>query len=560
MSNLRVKADVVPQLGAPVSPEEAQAQVDKLKATLPEIDQAKKWIETSGDFNDMAEVEILEAKIKSELALLENYLATGQWETPAGAADGAAGVAGGSGATEAVRTLNPGWNGDFVPRTEPTQGYEDVAGWEAGAEFQGLIFIKDDTPEHKSEVAFQASATTTDIRAYNHGNDIVYVETYLDENGATKKRFWVGVDHATNVRSHIAIDTHNLDHGVTMDFSRTLRNNNDPDIDPATKVNGFIFVGSDFNDTISGSQGDDIIYGLKGDDKLYGLGGMDSLYGDDDPVFAAKRAALGLATDLVDGEDTIDGGEDGIGPNGGDVIDFGGGFNYGFKNDVAHKTGVHTDLASSGETLQAGALLGNQTNGFAMQDSSAGFAVIEETGTGNNILDLKIPEGYSMAYASADGTTDLKITFVKEGTPGHPPQTYVVTIKRVMGSRIDSLGSPFTLILKGNQEPNIVDFHNVDFKNNNFVAEGINADDMVMEPTTTLSQEDLTVEDLVKTNLTALEVDGKMKTVVAKTDEGDDQSWINAARNDKSEIEVTLDGAPEDGKPKTLTITPPRRL
>lgn len=553
MSDLRTKG-VLASLAGPISVDDARSQVEKLNATLPEIDQARKWIEEYGDMGDHAELEILEAKIRSSLALLENYLATGIWEGPAAGGEGDGSVDGTlptDPSAESLFTLTPGWNGNVIVRQDTAPGYEDVNALGEGGEFQGFVYIDDDgNPATQVRLALQASATTKEIRAFNHGNDIVYVETYLDESGAEQKRFWVGIGHVTNTRAEIAIDAHTAQDKINIDFSRTLRISDGSGLAPKNTVGGFVIVGSDNDDTIVGSQGDDRIYGLKGSDFLYGMGGRDAMYGDDWNEWAQSRATMGLPTDLPDGDDTIDGGE------GGDAIEGGGGINKGFKTDKANKTHIQHELENAGAAVERSAWLGAETRGFEIDDEIPGAVVITETGDGPNVLELKIPEGFSMAYATPEGTS-LKITFVKEARDGGPPQTFTITVKDALDDRRDSLASPFTLILNGNREDNIVDFHEVPFGNNNFVVRGMENLDMVLKPKMDLEEDGLTVEDLKKTSLSTREANGLVEKVIPDTDGDESQPWVRARLNADKEIEVTLaDGDGGYSPPFTLHIDP----
>lgn len=553
MSDVKIKGMMAKAvLTGPISADDARSQVEKLNATLPEIDQARKWIEEYGDMGDHAELEILEAKIRSSLALLENYLATGVWEGPAaGEGDGSVdGEMPTDPTAESLFTLTPGWNGNVIVRQDTAPGYEDAASLAEG-EFQGFVYIDDDgNPATQVRIALQASATTKEIRAFNRGNDIVYVETYLDENGAEQKRFWVGIGHVTNTRAEIAIDAHTAQDKINIDFSRTLRISDGSGLAPKNTVGGFVIIGSDNDDTIVGSQGDDRIYGLKGSDFLYGLGGRDAMYGDDWNEWAQSRGTMGLPTDLPDGDDTIDGGE------GGDAIEGGGGINKGFKTDKANKTHIQHELESGGAALDRSAWLGADTRGFEVDDEIPGEVVITETGDGPNVLDLKIPDGYSMAYATPDGTS-LKITFVKEARDGGAPQTLTLTIKDALNDRRDSLASPFTLILNGNGEDNIVDFHEVPFGNNNFVTRGMENRDMVLKPKMDLEVDGLTVEDLKKTSLSTREANALVEKVIPDTGSDEDQPWVSARLNANKEIEVTsADSEGSYNPPFTLHVDP----
>lgn len=550
MSDLRTKG-VLASLAGPISVDDARSQVEKLNATLPEIDQARKWIEEYGDMGDHAELEILEAKIRSSLALLENYLATGVWEGPAGEGDGSVdGDVPTDPTAESLFTLTPGWNGNVILRQDTAPGYEDAASLAEG-EFQGFVYIDDDgNPATQVRLAFQASATTKEIRAFNHGNDVVYQETYLDENGAEQKRFWVGIGHVTNTRAEIAIDAHTAQDKINIDFSRTLRISDGSGLTPKNTVGGFVIIGSDNDDTIVGSQGDDRIYGLKGSDFLYGMGGRDAMYGDDWNEWAQSRGTMGLPTDLADGDDTIDGGE------GGDAIEGGGGINKGFKADKANKTHIQHELENAGTAVDRSAWRGDETRGFEVDDEIPGEVVITETGDGPNVLDLKIPEGFSMAYATPEGTS-LKITFVKEAQGGGPPQTLTITIKDALNDRRDSLASPFTLILNGNGEDNIVDFHEVPFGNNNFVVRGMDSLDMVLKPKMDLEEDGLTVEDLKRTSLSTRDANGLVEKIIPDTGADDSQPWVSARLNADKEIEVvSRDGEGSFTPPFTLHIDP----
>ena len=70
---------------APVTEAEALDLKKKINDSLKEITEAKDW-DSYMTMQDHADVEILEAKLKASLAVINNFLKTGQWEGPAGSA------------------------------------------------------------------------------------------------------------------------------------------------------------------------------------------------------------------------------------------------------------------------------------------------------------------------------------------------------------------------------------------------------------------------------------------------------------------------------------------
>lgn len=511
---------------AQVTQQEAAEQVKKIQKALDEMKQAEGWEEYM-EMSDIAELNILKAKLEGALPYLEHIAATG--EIPA-MPDGDGSVGGASNPDpwiERIRTLTPGWNGDATLSTQPIEGYENVSEFVGGAEFAGYVYIDDDgDPSTPLQLVLQASATTQKIEAFNRGSDIVYVETFLDGEGREQKRFFVGIDHATNVRADIAIDTHNLDHAVTIDLSRVLRMGDGKNGIPAGEKNGFVIHGSDFDDTILGSQAGDTIEGHKGDDTIRAFGGDDTVYGDDSRDFAASRGALGLDTELADGSDTIDGGV------GADALEGGGGINYGFETDVAHKSRIHHDLKSNTVSWNndeaTEKLLGGANNGWAVQQSEPGKVVLTETGPGNgsSILDLKMPEGFDMVSGEAQADQSLKLTFVGTDSNGKP-QTLTVIVKGALRNRELRLDSPLTLSVTGNNNANIIDFSSVHFGNNIFRVDARGGDDMVLAPQTVLTAEGLSFQELIGPNVRVSDVEtGQLASAIVS------QENVNVSASD----------------------------
>ena len=493
----KIKAIGTELSAAPVTASEAKELKTRIQESLVEIRQAKKWDEFM-DMEDRAEVEILEAKLKSSLTVINQFLATGEWSAPAGAAGGA-----GSSASGPLPKLAPGWNGQppdaLTVRTDISSDQNLIS----GAEYAGSVYVEDNDPTQPLEIAFKLSATATDFKAYNRGNDIIYIETYKDSQGNLKKRYWVGKNHVTNVRANIGISAYDLDHGVTIDLSRTYRiSDGSNGIAPGT-VNGFVVTGSDGYDTIYGSQGGDasrhdVLIGLKGNDKIYGGGGVDEIYGDDNPFYAEERrlGRFGLRQDLQDGDDIIDGGA------GKDVIQGGGGRDFGFETDKLNgeqTPAVEEFVRNRNAAPSAGSILGNETRGWEASSTGPGTVEISETDfNGNSVLSLNMPQGYDMAFAEQQGN-DLKITYVGTGD-GDPPKTFTVIVRGALAPRENSLNAPFTLKFRGNNGANIIDFHDVNFANNAVEIDGAENNDMILAPKNSLSEDGLSMDDLLDRN------------------------------------------------------------
>lgn len=484
-----IKLNSIP-FQAQVSQPEAQEQVKKIHQALDEMKQAEGWEEYM-EMSDVAEMQILKAKLEGALPYLEHIAATGEVpEMPSGGTVDGAGNP--NPFSERLRNLNPGWNGDATLSSLPIEGYEEIENLVRNAEFEGFVYIDDDGDQTTPlELAFKASATTQKIETFNRGNDIVYVETFLDESGNEQKRFYVGIDHAVNVRADIALTAHDLDHAIQIDLSRSLRISDGKNGIPAGETNGFVIHGTDANDTILGSQGVDNIEGHKGDDTIRAFGGDDSVFGDDSETFSANRAGIGMNTELADGSDTIDGGV------GNDSLQGGGGINYGFEADIAAKSRIHHNLRSATVSLAEDAISGETTEGWKIQQNEPGQIVFTETeGVGSSILDLKMPTGFDMVSGEAQPDGSLKLNYVGITNDGKP-QTFTVIIKGALRNREARLDSPFTLRINGNEKNNMIDLSSVNFGNNIFIADTKGANDMVLAPQTVLTSEGLSFQDLI---------------------------------------------------------------
>ena len=531
---------------APVSTQEAEALKAKVEESLAEILQARDWDEYF-DMHDRAQIEILEAKLQSTLALLDHFLATGEWIVPTGSA--------GPNGTEPgapVQDLRPGWNGNYTLRNR----LEDNSLVE-GADYAGTIFIDDDgNPEHAIQLALQLSETATKLEAFNKGKDIIYVETYKDDAGNEKQRYWVGKNQATNVRAKISIDAHTLDHSVKIDLSRVYRISDGSNHIPYGTVEGFVIHGSDYDDEIIGSQGVDEIQGHKGADKLFGMGGDDLIYGDDEEQWARARGSLGLSTELSDADDTIDGGA------GKDTIDGGGGIDTVYTSDNDRLLRVDNPVEARGTTPPEESWFDkSNTNGWDWVGTTPGVVEVRETydpatNENPNTLYLKMPDGYDMAFAEEDpenpGT--LKITLVKHNENG-PPETFTILVKKALSDRTDSPKDPFTLNFEGNGSANIIDFHSVNFGNNMVDIKGLGSDDMILSPETVLSEDGISFGDLLTpTEESPRELQNILKDVVryreeaGETLEDDAGKNIKAEPNSEGEIEISRTGAGTDEK------------
>lgn len=510
--------------GAPVNTEQAQEMKAKIEEALIEVRQARD-LDQYMDMADRAELELLEAKLKSTLTLINHFLTTGEWGVPGLNGDGQASYGPNA---NVLRDANPGWNGDFTQSSQIVPGYEDVHSWVGDGDFEGFIYIDDNgNPQDAPELAFVASPTTIKIEGFNHGSDIVYVETYLDNTGNEQKRFWVGVGHATNVRANILISAHNLQanrlegipgvenpsQGVTMDFHRVIRVSDGSGGRKPGEHGYMTFIGSDLIDDITGTQSIDLISGLAGSDTLSGEGGDDKIWGDSgiwnqvDPNTGAQitaemvRQQLGLRTDLPDGDDTIDGGAH----HQGDQLYGDGGVNYGVTTDARSgpdmevQSGIQHQLSPSGGHPPTSSWF---ISGQGWDDDptyNGNIAEIRETDLDDDeqsILTLRVPPNYDYATAENYGERDLRITFVKH-VDGQPPKQFVVIVKGAFRDREGHLDAPFTLRLLGNGEPHIIDFSQVKMGNNNFVVDEMDDSDMILAPQNELNSHGWGLDDLL---------------------------------------------------------------
>ena len=512
-----------PPVAAPVTTDQAEALKSRIQEALVEVRQAKQWIDDDyGEMGDRAEIEIMEAKLKSELTVINHFLATGEWSPPEGSAFNPNGTdANGN----LVRDLNPGWNGDMEIRTDAQNG----GGITGAGTYAGTIYIKDtNDPTRPPQIAFQLSPDAVKLEAFNRGADIIYVETYKDDAGNLQKRYWIGKEHVTRVDAQIAIDAHPLNHGVQIDLSRAYRisdRERGSGIAYGTTT-GFIIVGSDYQDTINGSQGSDYILGLKDTDKLYGMGGTDTIYGDDDPYFAQARASIGLRTDLEDGDDLIDGGA------GRDILEGGGGINHGYDSDptsgpgAESKNNIQTIHAARTEAPDPTFVLGSDTRGWESREAGRGVIEIEEdtSTTGNSVLSLNIPTGYDMAFGEPmTNGRDLKITFVGHSENG-APKTFTVIVRNALGERTNSMNDPLHFKFNGNGNANIIDFHSVNFGNALTEFNGFANDDMILAPKNDLSQDGVKIDDLLNSHnrTRASDTRSRMETIVPISEEDAD--------------------------------------
>ncbi|MBI5299755.1 MAG: hypothetical protein HY877_05635, partial [Deltaproteobacteria bacterium] len=369
------------------------------------------------------------------------------------------------------------------------------------------------------------------------------------------KKAWLGKDHVTNVSVPLAVDAHNVKQGVKIDLSRVYRISDGSKGVPYGTTAGFSVIGSNFKDNIIASEGDDIIAGLAGDDTLSGQAGKDQIYGGG---WKELMDSLGLKI-ADDGNDTIDGG---IGK---DTIDGGGGFNTGFKTDetiganAEYQTNILNRIDGHNTTPLESSWLGSDTYGWESKEVKSGEVELTETYDINdsrpNVLSLKMPDGYDMAFAEETTDGSLKITMVGKDERTGAPKTFTITVKRAFSSRTGpsaSLNSPFTLKFDGNGKDNIIDFHSVDFKNNLLKISGLAGDDMILAPTNDLVQENITLDNLTGTQnrISRRELQDKKDDFIPDHDKTDPNEYgygIRATIGNANEIviEKTVAGTDE---------------
>lgn len=554
--DLRVTQPVIPATvpgEAPFTKEEAEKLKAQIESALVEIQDARQYDEYAA-MQDLADVEMFQAKFKALLPILDHFIKTGEWlEIPGGSGVEGNGL---DPTAEAIKDLKPGWNGDVEVRKDlaPPAELRRLAELQ-GAEYAGTVLTQDSgDPTKEVKKVLQAEG---DVTAFNFGKDVIYLEVYK-ENGRTKKRFWIGNDDTKNVHVKILVTAHNKqESGVKFDFHRVLRMSDGTNGIQYGVVGGIVFLGTDKNDDIIGTQGTDVIAGLKGHDTLGGEGGMDIIYGDDPWGEASTRIreALRLKTDLKDGDDTLDGGA------GRDVLDGGFGFDYGVDSDPITgpnketKLRIENTLESRKEDLDQDRWLGRH-EGWEVQESRPGEVTLVENGdVMPSYLELKMPEGYNIMSAAQLGDGTHRYTLVKH-TPGQAPTTFIINLKSFATSnRLNSLRAPTTIRIIGNGADNIIDLHEVDFGNNIFIGEGGGGNDMIMAPLTVLAKDGLTFNDLLahpnRVSQADIERDYVGSLVEISEDEEDDdeeESDIRVAAGTR-EVVVSRRGNEDDTRP-----------
>ena len=463
---------------APVTEEQAKELKLKLEEALQEIYQTRTQLDEYLSQLDVSQLEIQEARLKASLALIDNFLATGEWDPSFGApAGGAPAAPAGEGAGDEAptNTFQPGWNGTFVTGEEAA----DRALFSDG-NYMGTVYLQlPSDPNARGQLGFQLDENAVDLKVYNHGRDLIFRQTLADGT----VQYWVAKNMVTDIQTPIAIDASRVkrlaeNKKLNVDLSGAYRISDDPDTFGQEPVQAFLVLGSQGSDILTGSQNVDKMLGLGGDDSIDGGAGNDELYGDND---ATSAAMYGVSA----GNDVI------LGGAGNDTGDGGGGINTGFETDVSD-TGTIRNLQRTAPRAGQADLGNNWYRGSGWRIEAGAGAHSEGNFSSHRTtpeaLTLTLPEGFDMAYAETDADVNgIKITLVGRDAAGLPI-TKTIRIRDFF-----DINNPAHLIVKGNDANNIIDFHKIsnDMQNSIIEIQGGGGNDMLLGAKNILTRDGL---------------------------------------------------------------------
>ncbi|MFH0800674.1 MAG: hypothetical protein V2A66_10930, partial [Pseudomonadota bacterium] len=416
----------------------SQIQAD-LQAAIAELEQFKAENEQWMSTEHLVEMGRIETMLKAE------EVAYRGGNIPAGST---------TDSTAAPQDLDPLWNGipaSFINKDD--NDTQKLADTELYGEYQGTVVIPGSgDPTQPTKAAFQMTDDMNALYAESRGRDIIITAEYMD---GTRKS-WV-VKDGTMRSEPIVISARGLSHGVTIDTKKVVRLNNGS---PSTAA-GFYIWGSDSDDTIYGTQSSDKIAGMGGSDKIYGGGGDNTIYGDG---YYGPNSTAGDMDPTSGGDDYIDAGP-------GHNIVYGGG-----GKDTAVDNG-HESISTDVETLTKATAAKVPSSDFitasadwdVSQVAKDGTIEVKNTTGKGGSIDIDMPDGYTMAYASMDpNDSSLIITFV--GDNG----SFSVRIEKFFSGAFGD--TPQDAIAKlnfrGSADADIIDFSRI----NHLTSQVINID------------------------------------------------------------------------------------
>jgi hypothetical protein len=531
---------------------------NRLDEAILEIENTKTNYGTSLTDEQLAEMNRLEVMMKAESVAIEAYGKGGT--APQGAALDS------QFAWEKPTALPSGFSvaeGDSLritpPPTDGSNPYPDIEGYAGTVNFKGsrLNFsLQDDAIQ--------------EVKMYSRGKDLVL--TVIKSDGT--KESWLIVDGA--VRSEpILIDATTMTHSVKIDASHALRISDGKHGQPYGLMTGFQIWGTDYDDTIYGSQGIDGIAGLAGNNFIDGGAGDDTIYGGGvyDP---AKEKAPQTVDGLPAGDNEVRGGA------GNDHIYGGAGFNTGYTSDSTdldqpHDMGgeMKDDVSNAPDPATTNWLGLDQWDWDTNTDGTTkveedGTVVIRHTGDSGGTIDIDMSQlpGYTMALADIDpeDSMALIITFVGEDANGNP-QTFKLRIEDFFKptTDMDPAAAVITLNIHGNDQGDILDFHKLmgpaALESQNINLYGGAGNDFILGAESAVTRDGIDLNDPLKSTVSNSEMDQyNTENIFYNNDETSDgyqDGYVSDVDTQNGQIVVTKNPDPAVTQKDTVRIVAP---
>lgn len=534
--NTNFKADSVSYDDSSYSGDVAQTRND-LEQALRELEQFASenatWL-TEEALNDMERLKVF---MKAEMAAIDAYGQGGGYGPMGPDSD-----LGGS-SWNLPSDLQAGWNilDNGTLRIEEDSG--DAALFsdsEKYGEYVGTVNFE------SGRIVFSLQDDNIDkVEVNSIGKDLALTVTYKDGS----KKTW-NVKNGSVRSEGFAIDGSRMNDKITIDCSGSLRISDGKHGSRYGERTGFQIWGSNYDDTLIGSQGIDRVFGLAGNDKIRGMAGDDLLFGDE--PYAIEGYSATYSSDIEGfpaGDDDIRGGE------GADTIYGGAGIDTGYASDstTAANPDVLNDMGGDIQNDTANAPAVDPSwfapdGNWATEVDDDGTIVLSHVGEEGGQIDITLPEGYNMAFADTDPDgSALVITFVGYDTDGNPA-TFKVKIEDFFNSSFASDPSKaiVTLNISGSEVSDIIDFSKITgLENQNINIYGKGGNDIILGVDSALVRDGIDTSNPLESTASERDlIEYEESGILIESEDAGSDGW--ETRVDGNQIVVTSDGTAHD--------------
>ena len=494
------------------------------------------------------EKERLVATLKAESALVDTMGMNGS-----SSADGTQGW-------DTQELADAGWNYATMTESEADRmAIENNSNGDWGT-YAGTVEIPNSgNPDLPNAVGFQMTDDMTAVYAESRGRDIVMTVEYKDGH---RESYLI---KEGSVRPEpIIISAKGLTDGVTIDCSKVFRVNANDGRYPASayELQVMSIIGGDGDDKLLGSQSKDIIVGNAGDDTMDGGAGDDVIFGDlGYNIGTGDDAYIPGAYDAsVEGNDTIRGGA------GADRIYGGAGLDTTYasdKGEAVHETEGKPLKDANTSSLEPEDIFDmTEMDGWEATVDDDGTILLQNEGTtGGGVIDMSMPDGYTMAFAEQDADGTLIITFVGTDEDGNPC-TCKVKIEdffNITAGGADP-ASVVRLNFHGGEGDDIIDFSKVSVTNQVInITDEAGGSDIILGARSALLSDGVDLDKLTQSQgnsanrLNRYVEDG----IFSDYSESDDKHVSNGYRADVSDGQIVITSDGENAQADTLSLDAP---